>query len=268
MDKGGWRRRRLALRLRVVICCILILSALRASGETIIWTNPEQAPWLYEENGHYTGVLYDVMMRVASSLGHEVTLRVVPMRRTFAEIAASSSHVSVVPSGEIVREDAILSGVVVCHEPIFWTYLVGFALKSRQLGRLNSDELQHYRLGRVESPIRLTGGLLAVDMATPFPDNETLVQALVSRRVDIILGAKPSLIWAFNQLEIGDEAVEVYSVPGTGFHLGWAETVNGRPSDSLRVAFEQKITEMKASGELRSIIERYLPKDSLQLQSR
>lgn len=248
----------------VLACWGLGLAFFSVSGEvyaeqkrTLVWTNSVLAPWLYQdEQGRYAGLLYDVVATVAERLDLDLVIKEVPMRRTYTDLVERRADMSVIPGDPSHSPVQYLSEVYVSPSPLFTTNIVLLGLR----GVSFSGNFAEYHIGGANLPREVKESFVGKEAVwTAMVSSDALVKALVTRRIEFAFDTRTSVMYSARKLGVEALVNTAYVFDRKGvFHLAWSKADGVA---ELAAEVEEVVEDMKVSGELARLIEKYADVD-------
>jgi len=224
-------------------------------AEDLVSVGDTLPPWFYQEQSSHKGIVHDIFDELVNRMGHQLSIKVVPFRRIYAELLSGRAHLSVmlVSEGESQYPPELLLG----KEALFSYRVVGVALKSRQLKIETLEQLKQLRLGHIRLLPEITDKISSGSESTAYGNDSMMLKSLVSRRIDIAVASEPTLFEVSKRLGITDDLQVIYTLGIDRFYLVWSRPALGENAESFALEADQVLQAMKRQGRLTEIIARY-----------
>jgi len=212
-------------------------------------------PWVYFDDSGARGIVYDILNTMAQGMGHTITLRPVPLRRTYTELLSGNAELSI-----IIIDDKTLhypEDLTVGDKPIFSFSVVAVSLKSKEISINSLAQLKALRVGNIRLPPQVDTYIRENSAHTAYNDPSSLLKGLLSDRIDVATTAMPVLFDAAKSLGVSRKLEVVYTLDQASMYLALSNKALGKKVKLDIKQANQEIRNMKEDGRLAEIISKY-----------
>jgi hypothetical protein len=213
-------------------------------------------PLFFYEKSLPKGIVYEVLRKVALSMGHEVFARKLPYRRVQAELLSGRVHLSVL----MVRDLGQLpssSELIIGREPLMSLPVVVGALKVRKIEVDSVEQIKLLHVGHLRTVPRPNSYLSTAYRHTSFGTAESMLKSLFRQRVDVVVTGLPTFEYAIEQLGIRNQVEEIHRLDRAYLYLVWSRIAMGADGVLLAQKADKSLREMKLEGQVSAIIKKY-----------
>lgn len=260
------RSRTVSLFARVVCCALMALPAAHATQQVVLYGDENYPPYSYLQNGRFTGIDVDILRLASARLSpsYQLTLIPTPWKRGLALLENGTAFGLFPPGRKQERSyidqysTALLreSVVVFCNRAVMLTPRSDFPADYTGLTiGINAGFLLSDRLMQAANR-----GIVSLE---PAKDNDANLKKLALHRIDCYASDRFAAL--FSAKELGAQLALDERVPRLASKLSEEDTYVGysaRNAPAYKADFIEKLDlvlgQMKASGDIDKIIERYL----------
>tara|TARA_R110002049_G_scaffold5290_13_gene37159 strand:+ start:70 stop:828 length:759 start_codon:yes stop_codon:yes gene_type:complete len=240
------------LKRKLILFIILITCISPAAGESIRIVTIKVAPFGFNDaNGKPTGMMFDISNRIAEEAGFDYTNTLLPYARTIMKLQRGQADFVLRFSNEqlsVIAEP--LSSII--SMPIILLSQAGNALKT--LEHLHGKTVGVIRGGAFDNNFDNDTAIIKYDTN----DYSQIIKMLIRGRLDAGIGTNVGLYFSASKLGIKPE---VFNPP---LHLSAKDFIlhfskrnkNTKTKDALKNSVEK----LKASGEIKNIVNSYMGK--------
>lgn len=215
------------------------------------------------ETAEKPGVMHEVLLAALKDSGHKVTFEYVPYGRAIAG-TESGKYQGATFAGEANNPDFIFVRNFVMTNVVYfattegdWNYSGIDSLKTIRFGiprgfQTGNRELDGYITDNENNPLRI----LLASMDNPTEAQQTNLNRLLEGRIDAMLIGSLAFAHISRNMKIQSK-IRIASAPVAEFNNHLAFSPKYPKARDLRALVEERIDEMRQSGELAEILARY-----------
>ncbi len=217
----------------------------------------------YTETIPPKGVLPELISAVLDPLDTELEYQIIPRRRIIHQLLAGDLHMTTLPVAlDLVGKMQWPEGLVVSTEPLL-TYDVNlYKLSTSDLQITDRSDISGLLLGSTRHPKFMINAMQAyfvVDFEIElFNKSESMLKALLSKRVDIILLSDPELLGLLRSFPESTPIEKVYPLGVVQTHLVVSQAAFGHEEAIKHARFiDERILQMHQQGQIQAVVNQY-----------
>ncbi len=216
-------------------------------------------PWHSNESGHHQGIAYDLFKALCDTQGLTMSVKVIPPKRLSTELTLGNIDASFFVYLPELDQSNEIGSAILGQEDVFFLELGAFAMKAKNLGQLSPSQLTQYRIGTALTHNNYFRSLEI--KPNEYSSAKSLVKSLYAGRIDLAFAATATLDIEARELQIQDKVETVFRFDKLRpIRLIWSQTSGIKDSTHIANNFDKAIRDLRASGQIDSIIEQYTSK--------
>lgn len=236
-----------------------LIATMSYAEKTLHLSISEYKPWIYKENNIKKGIVYDILMDVGDTLGYDIQSTMMPYKRTYAALASGKADMNIVIYSDYTHSTDYPEQLHVADESLFELKVVGATLARRNLKVNTHADLSHFRLGgrRIARSI-YRGFVLAKFDVSEYAGHEALLKGLLAERIDVAILSMESFGVTSKAMGVENLLEASYRFPmSIKLGVGWSKPALGDQANVLSSLFCDELKNMKRTGKIAAIINRY-----------